>query len=289
VTGAGDVVLSVFGMFSIAGLGFSSAATIANLAASIEVTRIGTEVITRADLARALSPAHLSYERKIHSIDELKAALERERRGFGSVKGEIRLLCNHLQAEVRTAADERFHAYHGEATRRVTANLREAMAGWKGHLGRMTREFEEWLADVMMEEMGAVSLHGEGHLAGFLFRAQASVERSVRAFVDRLGREIENALGIRFEGARFDPQVEEPAHPDVRLSPTFDTYFELLWFLIPMPVFRPLVRRHFLRRIPWEVEKNLSRVAGQWADAGNRGEEIRAALAELANLESAVS
>jgi ubiquinone biosynthesis protein UbiJ len=85
-----------------------------------------------------------------------------------------------------------------------------------------------------------------------------------------------------------------------------------------MPVFRPLVRRHFLRRIPWEVEKNLSRVAGQWADAvgasidalfrdataflerevgtiaelvgeaeaGNRGEEIRAALAELDGLES---
>jgi D-beta-D-heptose 7-phosphate kinase/D-beta-D-heptose 1-phosphate adenosyltransferase len=80
VTGAGDVVLSVFGMFAIAGLGFSSAATIANLAASIEVTRVGTEVITREDLARALSPAHASYERKIHSADELKAALERERR-----------------------------------------------------------------------------------------------------------------------------------------------------------------------------------------------------------------
>jgi hypothetical protein len=248
-------------------------------------------------------------------------ALARERRGFGSVKGELRLLCNHLKAEVRTAADERFHAYHGEVAGRVTANLREAMAGWKGHLGRVTREFEGWLADAMMEEMGAVSLHGEGHLAGFLFRAQASVERSVRAFVDRLAREIERALGIRFEGARFDPQVEEPAHPDVRLSPTFDTYFELIWFLIPMRIFRPLVRRHFLRRIPWEVEKNLSRVGGQWADAmgasidglfrdataflerevetiaglvgeadaGNRGEEVRAALAELDGLESGVS
>jgi hypothetical protein len=252
---------------------------------------------------------------------ELVAALERERRGFGQVKGEIRLLCNHLQAEVRTAADERFHAYHGEVTGRVTGNLREAMMGWKGHLGRVTREFEGWFADAMMEEMGAVSLHGEGHLAGFLFRAQASVERSVRAFADRLAGGIERALGIRFEGARFDPQVEEPAHPDVRLSPTFGTHFELLWFLIPMPVFRPLVRRHFLRRVPWEVEKNLSRVAGQWADAvgasidglfrdataflerevetiaglvgeagaGNRREEIRAALAELAALESAVS
>jgi hypothetical protein len=143
----------------------------------------------------------------------------------------------------------------------------------------------------------------------------------VRAFVDRLAREIERALGIRFEGARFDPQVEEAAHPDVRLSPTFDTHFELLWFLIPMQIFRPLVRRHFLRRVPWEVEKNLSRVAGQWADAvgasidgffrdateflgreietiaalvgeadaGNRRGEVRAALAELSAIESAVS
>jgi D-beta-D-heptose 7-phosphate kinase/D-beta-D-heptose 1-phosphate adenosyltransferase len=80
VTGAGDVVLSVFGMFSIAGLGYSSAARIANLAASIEVTRLGTEVITRDDLARALSPLHSSYERKILSTEELKSALDRERR-----------------------------------------------------------------------------------------------------------------------------------------------------------------------------------------------------------------
>ena len=252
------------------------------------------------------------------SRSDLGEALARERRGFGSVKGEFRLLCNHLKADVRTAADERFHAYHGEVTGRVAANLREAMAGWKGNLARVTHEFEGWLRRAMMEEMGGVSMLGEGHLAGFLFRAQASVERSVRAFVDRLAGEIERALGIRFEGARFDPQVQEPAHPDVRLSPTFDTHFELLWFLIPMTVFRPLVHRHFLRRIPWEVEKNLSRVAGQWADAmgasidglfrdatsflerevetiaglvgeaeaGNRGEEIRAALAELDTVES---
>lgn len=268
-----------------------------------------------------LNLAERAAEAADSARSDLVGALARERRAFGSVKGEIRLLCNHLQAEVRTAAGERFHAYHDEVTGRVTAVLREAMVEWKGNLARVTREFDGWLADAMREEMGAVSLHGEGHLAGFLFRAQASVERSVRAFVDRLAREIERALGIRFEGARFEPQVEEPSHPDVRLSPTFDTHFELLWFLIPMPVFRPLVRRHFLRRVPWEVEKNLSRVAAQWADAvgasidglfrdataflerevetiaglvgeadaGNRREEIRAALTEFASLESAVS
>jgi D-beta-D-heptose 7-phosphate kinase / D-beta-D-heptose 1-phosphate adenosyltransferase len=80
VTGAGDVVLSVFGVFAIAGLGYASAARIANLAASIEVSRIGTEVITREDLTEALRPGIGRLERKILSLDELQAALERDRR-----------------------------------------------------------------------------------------------------------------------------------------------------------------------------------------------------------------
>jgi GTP-binding protein EngB required for normal cell division len=250
---------------------------------------------------------------------DLVAGLARERGDIRSVTGEIRLFCHGLKADVRTAANERFHAYHREVTGRLAGALGEAMPGWKGNLARTTREFEAWLGQAMTEEMGAVSLHGEGHLAAFLFRAQASVERSVRAFQDRLAKEIGRALGIRFAGARFDAQVEEPSHPDVRLSPAFDTHFELLWFLIPMPVFRPLVRRHFLRRIPWEAEKNLSRVAAQWADAiggvidmlsreasefldrelttieglvgatGSRTGEIRGALADLASLESSMS
>ncbi len=80
VTGAGDVVLSVFGLFSVAGLGFSSAARIANVAASIEVSRVGTEVITREDLALALKPDSDGYRGKIVSTEELKVALDRERR-----------------------------------------------------------------------------------------------------------------------------------------------------------------------------------------------------------------
>ncbi|HEX3409256.1 MAG TPA: bifunctional heptose 7-phosphate kinase/heptose 1-phosphate adenyltransferase [Candidatus Binataceae bacterium] len=80
VTGAGDVVLTFFGLMATAGLTFSSAAAIANLAAGIEVGRIGTEIISREDIARALAPATSGYERKILSSDELVLALDRDRR-----------------------------------------------------------------------------------------------------------------------------------------------------------------------------------------------------------------
>jgi D-beta-D-heptose 7-phosphate kinase/D-beta-D-heptose 1-phosphate adenosyltransferase len=79
VTGAGDVVLSTFGLFVIGGIGFSSAAGLANLAASLEVTRLGTDVISREDLSRAMIPESQHSERKILSQDELRAALARDR------------------------------------------------------------------------------------------------------------------------------------------------------------------------------------------------------------------
>jgi D-beta-D-heptose 7-phosphate kinase / D-beta-D-heptose 1-phosphate adenosyltransferase len=79
VTGAGDVVLTFFGLMTAAGLTFASAAAIANLAAGIEVGRIGTEIISREDMAIALKPAHNGYERKILSRDELTIALDRDR------------------------------------------------------------------------------------------------------------------------------------------------------------------------------------------------------------------
>ena len=80
VTGAGDVVLAVFGLFRIAGLGFSSAAALANLAAGIEVGKLGTEVISRDDLVRALEQKPDRSERKIVSIEEIPALLDRHRR-----------------------------------------------------------------------------------------------------------------------------------------------------------------------------------------------------------------
>lgn len=79
VTGAGDVVLTFFGLLAIAGLSFPSAAAMANLAAGIEVGRIGTEIVTRDDIARALQPAYSHFERKILSEAELGSALGRDR------------------------------------------------------------------------------------------------------------------------------------------------------------------------------------------------------------------
>lgn len=101
VTGAGDVVLIFFGLLASAGLSFSSAAAISNLAAGIEVGRLGAEIITREDVTAALRPYHDGYERKILSEVELTLALDRERnsgRTIAFTNGCFDLLhAGHLQ------------------------------------------------------------------------------------------------------------------------------------------------------------------------------------------------
>jgi len=44
---------------------------------------------------------------------------------------------------------------------------------------------------------------------------------------------------------------------------------DLLWFLFPMLIARPLLRRHFFKLLPWEAEKNLARLGVQWGEAVN--------------------
>jgi D-beta-D-heptose 7-phosphate kinase/D-beta-D-heptose 1-phosphate adenosyltransferase len=79
VTGAGDVVLAVFGLFVIAGAEFETAARLANAAAGLEVGKQGAAVITRAELAQALRRAHQGSAGKIVSLPELLPILERRR------------------------------------------------------------------------------------------------------------------------------------------------------------------------------------------------------------------
>ena len=200
---------------------------------------------------------------------DLRTVLLREDGEAGAVAAEVALFVRDVTSRVRTAAGERFHAHHGEVAARLRAGLDARMPGWRGNLARTTRDFREWLETAMAEEMARLSEHGEPALAGFLVKARSSVHRTVRAFQERLAKEIEKALGIAFAGARFDAPISPPERPDVRLGKTFDSHVDLLWFLVPMALFRPVIRRHFLKQIPWEAEKNLSRLSGQWADAVN--------------------
>lgn len=198
----------------------------------------------------------------------LERQLTEERERLSTVQNEIFVLTMELKRRVQAEALQRFLKHSAGLTVRFRASLREAMPQWRGHLRRMTEQFAGWMGDILSAELGPLS-HQEGDelTARHLAAAQESLARAVRAFQDRLASEIEQALDMSFAGATFEGTIRHPERPDIRVSRVFDIPFEILWFVIPMAIFRPLVNRHFVRRISWEAEKNLHRLAGQWSQA----------------------
>jgi GTP-binding protein EngB required for normal cell division len=199
----------------------------------------------------------------------LREMLKQEQVSLQFVKSEIGVFTRDLKARARSGASNHFQTFRGEVQRRLQEGLRRDMANWKGNLARRRARFEQWLEQALHEEMSRVSASGQGFMASRLLEVEASLQRKVRGFQDRLAKAIEAALGLTFEGTRFHAEIADLHQPDVRIGKVFDTQVDLLWFMIPMGILGPLFDRHFLRLIPWETEKNLSRLANQWAEAAN--------------------
>lgn len=80
VTGAGDMVISVLAAALAAGHGYVEAARLANVAAGIEVGRIGVQPLTRAEIIAGIRHEHAVAADKMKTTDELIPILEEHRR-----------------------------------------------------------------------------------------------------------------------------------------------------------------------------------------------------------------
>jgi GTP-binding protein EngB required for normal cell division len=200
--------------------------------------------------------------------EQLQRQLKQERQSLSAVRNEIWVLSMDLKGRVQADALERYLRHSPALVARLRVDLHLAMPQWTGHLRQIAEQFAQWMGDALYAELGPLS-HQEGDeiTARHIAAAQDSLTRVVQAFQDRLAKDIERALHMTFSGANFGGTIRHPERPDVRVSRVFDIPFEILWFVIPMPIFRPLVNRHFVRRIPWEVEKNLHRLVAQWSQA----------------------
>ena len=147
----------------------------------------------------------------------------------------------------------------------------------------------------MQSDLGELSGKEHSRFFGTLTKTHLSVSRSLDLFRNLLDRNVEAVLGVKLSPVEWDISVPEPPHPDIAFAKVFEFHVDLLWFLIPMPVFRRLFERRFMKQIPDIVTMHLSRLAYQWEVRINKTiEEVRdGALKyvrdELSTIDSLVS
>lgn len=226
---------------------------------------------------------------------DLEAVLAQERRELEELTREIRLLAGDYAARANEASRRGFMVLAPDLTAHVVADFDLRSSEWRGNLAKTSAAYSRWVAEVLAREIGEVSSRGEELLAEVTMHAETGMLRVVRAFQDRLSLNVERALQVSFGGARFEVAPLQLSHPDVRVDRAFDVPLDLIWFLVPMPIFRGLIYRRLRGQLAWEVEKNLSRLAVDWADAAattvaDLAEQARSFIGdELATLDELIA
>jgi len=232
-------------------------------------------------------------------IDADRTALHRqildEKVNYDHIREEFFIISRENQKQTRTLIMNHLESLERPLRGKTRENLSKEMATWKGNLWKLTRRYEEWVADTMTEEMREVSRREHRHFYGTLKKAHISLMRSLEAFRMLLGNNVERVLGVKLAEADWKIDVSEPEHPDIKTVRSFEYHFDLIWFLIPMFIFRGFFEKHFLKQVPWEITANLSRLAAQWEDRINRTiddmrkQALKYVQDELSTIESLLS
>jgi len=228
--------------------------------------------------------------------EQLRKQILNEKVNYELIREEISLIARENSLQTRELIKNCLEKFHeSQVKKKLLEILRKEMPSWKGNIGKLTRRYEDWLHGTLAEELDRISKTEYKHFLGTLKKAHASLSRSLEAFRSLLNQNIERVLGLRLAEADWKIEVAEPHQPDIKIGRTFDFHFSLIWFLIPMFIFRPFFERHYLNEVPNEVFVNLSRLAAQWEDRINKAIEgmkkqaLKYVQDELATIEALLS
>jgi len=208
-----------------------------------------------------------SAERLDAEREDLRERVLGSPQALADRKLQLQLLARHAAGKTRALVEQ-----HLERTTRkplekkLEQSLEEKQGGWRGSLAKELAAFEGWLRGALREELAAVSVAEQGAFRAPLREVERQCRANLQAFRDELSEKVQRVFGVPLRTTESELEVEGPRSPDVSVGKIFDHNWELISWLIPMPVFRPVVQTHFRERIAAEVYKNLSRLTTQWEE-----------------------
>jgi GTP-binding protein EngB required for normal cell division len=216
-----------------------------------------------------------SAERADADRDRLRAAVLDESVQASVIRDELRLAGLAVRQGARLELEKALMDQRPALEERLLAALAAELPQWQGNLSRQTSRYQAWIAKWLSAELAPLSHVAAAVAKSLVEHSEARFHRVFEAFRDRLRRNIVETLGITIAPATRETNQPRIAVLPVAVSRTFMTNWDLLWWMLPMTLVGGLFRRHVLGLIPWEVEKNLTRLAGDWAAA------VDAAIADL--------
>lgn len=219
-------------------------------AQALDYARVALAAATQAESAR----------------QKLRAHLTEEHRQFQLLREELRVLTRLWAGNALDETLTKLQPAQLALQARAADELRTQFSQWHVSLPEFLRRWREWLQTFLAHELVEMSQVKAPVFHTPLERTRDHLERTLRAFNDRLAGHVQDALGITLAPRQVALEVHEPPAPPVDVAFGFDSAFTIIAPVLPLGVLRPLVERSLLRKSSYEVEKNISRLAATWCD-----------------------
>jgi hypothetical protein len=211
-----------------------------------------------------LAVALKSVEAADSEREDLKRKILGEKQSLQDSKLSLRLMVRHTATNTREEFARILDAHQHEIDPRLLGDFEREFPRWTKSLAVAAREFEAWLEPVITAEMSRLSAVHRKDFLDPLRRVERQLSQALQDFRNRISERTMEALGVPLRTTEVEIEAKEPRSPDIRIGRLFDREWELISFLIPMPLAKGIVRRHFRNKIVDTVYRNLSRLASQW-------------------------
>jgi GTP-binding protein EngB required for normal cell division len=196
----------------------------------------------------------------------LSEVIAGERRQLLSLEDEFTLWTGVANQRIRGAFQKAFLAEESALVEKLRVDLSDEASTWKGTLSEECGAYRGWMEKRMPVELDRLGREHRDAAKGPLEEVEATINREVRAFENRISEKVRAAFGVDYQGNVFELEAPVLEMPSTRIDRAFDTNLELVWFLVPMSLLRTPVHRHFISSLSWQVEKHIHRLTSEWTE-----------------------
>ena len=192
---------------------------------------------------------------------ELKNKILDEQLKLNFIQKELGYIAQSYENNTRNELEKELLGHHLEPLRLLLKDeFHASYDKWNGNLYKISRNYEKWLKENMAKSLDRIEKEEHSFANELLANAQNHLNNYTSHFRERLNQRINEVLHVLLPEEDFQVKVEPLEKPDIITSWAFESHIDMLWFLIPMKLFRNVFRKSFAGQLPNEAEKNLRRL-----------------------------
>lgn len=220
-----------------------------------------------------LSYLEIAYQKSLQKLkekNEINDIFSDKQLNFDFINKDIELITQDYKGNIRSQIEKIIEVYKDSLIDKIEEKFKIEFDKWNLNLNHLTRKFESWINEILSQELGGILLNENDKLQEIITRVKQYLSFYLKSFKEKLNKSLLQAYGVQILSEEWQIKADLIEKPDISISGTFDFHLDSLWFLFPMIVFKSVFKKYFQNKIPWEIEKNLSRLNSDLRDIINQ-------------------